>query len=88
MNVNPEDPATVALRRFRDRVTFFCQQYAYDIATPQAEDWPTVITREAAVLAQDGPDAYLRYVAHLDDIAAQAAVDIELRGILDGHTKT
>lgn len=79
---NSDDMAG-ALRRFRERVGIFCEQSGIDAENPgtarEPGYWESVIVQEAAYLAEEGPAAYLRYVARLDDAAVRADLDRHLR---------
>jgi len=64
-----------ALRRHGDRVRFFCDAIRDDSEAEMSGRWHEVISQETAFLVEEGPAAYLAYLARLDDAAARAEVD-------------
>jgi hypothetical protein len=90
--VTTTDNATMkaAVRKYGDRVRWFCNAIAENPDSVESiETYPGVIVQEAVYLAQEGPAAYLRYVAlveaqrgtgairaiHLADVPAESLLE-------------
>jgi hypothetical protein len=82
---NPFDrPMTEALLRYRERVGYLVDLAVEDGPDPKPPGhWADVIAKEAAYLIEEGPDAYLRYVARLDDAAVRVDLNHHLRLITE-----
>lgn len=93
MTTPAHDAQADAQRRFVDRARAFVEAAAVDFENDSertTEEWADVITREAFYLAEEGADAYLRYLAALDDATVRREVgedlDRQLRLILGGES--
>jgi hypothetical protein len=75
-----------AYEALRRRIEEYVEHAREDgVADRSDVDWADVIYREAAFLAAEGPAAYLRYVAALDDAGTRRDLDRELDVILRGE---
>lgn len=75
--------AIEAMHVIKRRIEEFVEHAEQDaVIEVEGTDWAAVISKEVAILVQEGAEAYLRYVRTMDDAAVRMQLDRELDAIL------
>lgn len=80
------DTTAEALRRFRDRALFLCEQMTTAPEAAEADDLPEILMQEVAFLVEEGAESYIRYVQRMDQAAVRQQLDRELDEFLRDNT--